>query len=116
MKIPPYGKPLKELLQQGQLPNNSVYLYLGDLAWEKGKSSSICRPTRTLILPPKHSAIDYEWPVMGCDILMIETSKLPQHYIEDTVYILFNYGATKVTLINIDMTSVIYKKDFDDER
>ncbi len=112
MKIPPYGKPLKALLEAGQLPINSVYLYIGEHAWEKGKLSAYCRPTRTLALPPNHLPFSYEWCVQGCDILMIETSHVATEYIEDIVSELFKYGATKVTLISTDFLVTTYKKDF----
>jgi len=112
MKVPPFGKPLKELLQSGQLPNNSVWLYIGNKAWDKGKSSSLSRPTRTLILPNGKNPLDYDWPVSGCDILMIETSPIDTEYIEHFANLLFSYGATKVTLIQTDLISIIYKKDF----
>lgn len=112
MKVPPYGKPLKALLEDGQLPDNSVYLYIGDKSWEKGKLSSYCRPTRTLSLPPNHLPFSYEWPVNGCDILMIETSHLSDEYIQDIVNTLFIHNAIKVTLISFDFSINIYKKDF----
>jgi hypothetical protein len=112
MKVAPYGKPLKALLESGQLPNNSVYLYIGNNAWDKGSLSAISRPTRTLILPPNESPLAYAWPVTGCDILMIETSPVDTEYIENFVNLLFRYGATKVTLIQTDLLSIIYKKDF----
>ena len=112
MKVAPYGKPLKALLESGQLPNNSVYLYIGDKVWDKGKLSAISRPTRTLILPPNESPLAYAWPVSGCDILMIETSPVETEFIESFADILLSYGATKVTLIQTDLLSIIYKKDF----
>lgn len=112
MKVPPFGKPLKELLQSGQLPNNNVWLYIGDKAWEKGKSSSIARPSRTLILPNGHNPLDYNWPVNGCDILIIETSPVDTEFIEHFVNLLFAEGAIKVTLISVNLLSTIYKKDF----
>ncbi len=112
MKVAPYGKPLKALLQQGLFPSNSVYLYIGYKAWEKGESSSISRPTRTLILPPHHSPLAYEWPVNGCDILMIETTPIDTDFIENFVNLLFSFSATKVVLISATLFSTTYKKDF----
>jgi hypothetical protein len=112
MKIPPFGKPLQVLLQSGQIPNNSVYLYIGNLAWDKGRSSSISRSTRTLILPFGHNPLEYDWPVNGCDILMIETSQIDTEFIESFADLLLIEGATKVTLISINLLSTIYKKDF----
>jgi len=112
MKLPPYGKPLRDLLQSGQLPSNDVYIYIGDKAWDKGKMSSYSRPSRTLILPPNQSPLAYEWPVSSCDILLIETSQLDTEYIENFVQILFDHNANKVILISTNMLTTIYKKDF----
>jgi len=112
MKIPPYGKPLKELLQSGQKPSNSVYLYIGKDGWKKAENTFLSRPTRTMLLPNNHRASDYDWPVSGCDILIIETSPLTDQYIEDVVQTLFIQGAIKVTLISVDFSTVIYEKDF----
>ena len=111
MKPPPFGKPLKALLENAQLPTNSVYIYIGNKAWEKGKNSSVMRPNRTLILPPDESPLAYDWPVNGCDILMIETSKLDKYYIEWIVDTLFAYAANRIVLISVEMLSTIYKKD-----
>lgn len=112
MKVPPYGKPLKALLQSGQLPDNSVYLYIGNQAWDKGKLSSYSRPTRTLILPPKYHPLLYDWPVSGCDILIIETSPLTETFIQELVSILFAFDADKAALISHDFHTAYYKKDF----
>lgn len=112
MKIPPFGKPLRDLIASGEKPDNDVYLYVGDKSWDKGKSSSISRPTRTLILPPKDSPLIYDWPVNGCDILLIETSSIDTDYIELIVNILFSSGANIVRLISNNLFLTVYKKDF----
>jgi len=111
MKLAPYGKPLKALLKVGSIPKNDVYVYVGNHAWEKGKISIKTKPDRTLILPPKHFPQQYEWPVNGCDILLIETSKLEKSFIEDMVYILFIYGAKQIITISQDLQSCFYEKD-----
>lgn len=112
MKIPPFSNHLKDFLQSGQIPDNNVFMYIGIYAWDKGKSSSICRPSRTIVLPPSHSPLSYEWPVEKCDILIIETSQQTQQYIEDIVQTLFFYEANKVSLISYDFYLTTYKKDF----
>jgi len=112
MQTPPFGKPLKELLEIRQLPSNSIWLYVGSKSWEKGKLSSYCRPTRTLILPPNELPFGYLWPVKGCDILMIETSPLADLFIEDIAGVLFRDGATKVTFISINLFLTVFKKEF----
>ena len=112
MKVPPYGKPLRGLIDSGTRPKNNVYLYLGKLAWDRGKNSSFCRQSRTLALPPEKSPLLYDWPVNGCDILMIETSPLDTEYVENIAGIMFGNGAKSVSLISIDLLLTIYKKEF----
>lgn len=111
MKLPPYGKPLHELLLSGKKLDNSVYTFIGDKSWDKGQNSALIRPTRTLILPPNHSPFSYTWPVKGCEILLIETSQLVTEYIEMIVQVLFDYDADKVVLLSLNLLSTTYKKD-----
>jgi hypothetical protein len=112
MKIPPYGKPLKDLLSQNIIPNNSVYLYIGSGAWRSAENTVMSRPTRTILLPPEASPLDFAWPVSQCDILIIATSSFSQDFIETFAYLLISYGAEKVTYLSIDLLSTIYKRDF----
>jgi hypothetical protein len=63
-------------------------------------------------ITPKASPLDYDWPVNGCDILMIETSHFSQEYIESFVQLLFSFGADKVTYLSTEMLSTIFKKEF----
>lgn len=112
MKIPPFSKPLKALLESGYKPNNDIYLYTGIKAWEKGKSSSICRPTRTLVLPPFDRPNQYSWPIQGCDILFHDTGGSPEEYIELTAFYLLEYGAEIIRCISMDYSYfATYKKD-----
>jgi len=111
MKLPPYGKPIKALLQTGIVPKNDIYIYVGEYAWDKGKKSYKTKPDRTLILPPTDSPQQYEWPVKGCDIIIIETSQLPNELLEDIVYVLFIYGAKQVITISKDLRNTFYEKD-----
>jgi hypothetical protein len=112
MKLPPFGKPLKALLDEGKFPNNAVYLYTGNNAWRSGSNTVISRPNRTLILPPNESPFDYDWPVNGCDILLIETSKQSKDYRETLAMVLLSAGANKIVCITKDLPSPIYKKEF----
>ena len=114
MKVPPFGKPLKELLCSGSLPNNSVWLYVGKNAWQAGKNTCLSRPTRTLVLPPNASPLEYDWPVNGCSIVLVETAFVFTVQIEHLINILFSYEATGVALISADPRSKLtfYKKDF----
>jgi len=112
MKLPPYSKPLHQLLTSGQKPTNSVYVFIGSESWDRGKVSSRTRPTRTIALPPDHSPFAYDWPVKGCEILIIETSELVTEYIESIAQALFDYDAERVVLLSLNLLSTTYKKDF----
>jgi hypothetical protein len=100
LKTPPYGKPLKDLIDSGYKPNNSVYLYSGQQAWERAKQRSISCPERLLILPPYHCPTIYHWPVKQCDILIIDTGFAEVEYIDDLVFCLYTEGASVVRSIS----------------
>jgi hypothetical protein len=112
MKVPPYSKPLHEALLNGQRPTSELYLYIGNNAWDKGRNSVVMRPSRTLVLPPNESPTNYFWPVHGCNIIMIETSRLSTEYIELIAQILLDYGSGRIMLISHNLLTTIYEKDF----
>ena len=88
-KLPPYGKPLRDFLKSGGKLDNDVYLFIGNDAWEKGKSFSITQLRRTLVLPPYDCPTNYLWPVRDCDILIFDSSLCDDDYIEDLMLTLF---------------------------
>ena len=109
-QLAPYGKFLKELISSGKFPTNDVYLFIGDYSWPKAKNFQNLR-SGTLCLPPRHHPSQYEWPVMGCDILIGDTSESLPEYIEDIAYELFSYGANIVRYVSKEGLLTIYKKD-----
>ena len=114
MKLPPYGKSLNDFLSAGHsFKDDFVYIYIGDKAWEMGKSSYSIRPFQTLILPPQSLAIAYLWPVHNCDILIVETTSVPEKYMENIVLTLFSYKAkTIISFSFTDKSNTFYEKDF----
>ncbi len=110
-KIPPYGKELYKLQQQGQRPTGSVYVWIGNYAWKKGQAFSVSMPNRTLALPPWVSPGVYDWPVKDCDVLIHDTGFAEKDYLEDLVYCLYKDGTDKVRLIAPDFKLTIYHKD-----
>jgi hypothetical protein len=115
MRIPPYGKPLRDFLVNGgnlTAQQRSVWLYIGDKSWEKGKISAVSRSNCTLVLPPNANPESYDWPVMGCEILVIETSQCSNDYIDSILQILLDYDAAKVVLISFNQPITVYKRDF----
>jgi hypothetical protein len=114
MKIPPFGKPLYDLIQSDQRPQNSVYLFIGKDAWKDGKSSSLTRPTRTLALPPFHPPTFYDWPVNECDILIFDSGGCEEEYIEEIVFTLLKSQAEIVRCITPDFSHYgTFKRDFE---
>jgi hypothetical protein len=111
MKLPPYGKPLYELISKGFKPNNSVNLFIGHNAWKKGEAFSISYPSRTLILPPWLSSVDYFWPVKSCDMLVHDTSYSEQEYINRLVFSLYEHDADIVRVIDSKKNLIIYHKE-----
>lgn len=110
-KIPPYGKPLDELIRSGLRPTNSINLFIGTHAWEKGKSFSLSYPTRTLALPAWQSPHNYSWPVQGCDILIHDTSYANEDYVRELAYALYQHEADIVRFINSEKSIITYHKD-----
>lgn len=113
MKLPPFGKPLYELITANQRPTNSIYLFIGKNAWNAGKASSFSRSERTLVLPPFDSPILYDWPVNECDVLIYDSGDCEERYIEDIVFHLLESQAEIVRCIAPDFSYyATFKKEF----
>lgn len=110
-KLPPFGKTLYDRQLQGLRPTNDVYLFIGKHAWEKAKDFQVSRPT-TMCLPPGDSALDYKWPIDGCDILIFDTSEVMEQELEDLAKFLFSFGANIIRYISSDNLLTVFKKDF----
>ena len=111
MKLPPYGKGLYDLIQQNLKPSNSVNLFIGTKAWDKGRAFSVSYPNRTLILPAWHDPYLYYWPVKDCDILIVDTGYANDDYIESLVISLYQHQAAIVRFIDPDMNLIVYHKE-----
>ena len=99
-KLPPYGKPLANLLAQGKLPNNSVYCFCGKEAWQRAAASAKCR--LTLCLPFGTDPFDFNWPVAHCDILIYSTGGMQRIKLERFTYCLLHHKAFVVRVISND--------------
>lgn len=114
MKIPPFGKPLYELIQSNHHPQNSIYIFIGKNAWQDGKSSSLNRIDRTLVLPPFDPPFLYHWPVNECDLLIYDSGGCEEEYIEEIAFCLLESQAEIVRCIAPDFSYYgTFKKDFD---
>lgn len=112
MKLPPYARPLYELISTGFRPDNDVNLFVGQHAWKKGKSSSVSYTYRTIALPPWLSPSSFFWPVNQCDILIVDTGYAEESYTHELVYCLYKDGANNVRLVAPDYSIVLFEKDF----
>jgi hypothetical protein len=109
-KLAPYGRHLKEMQSSGQLPNNDVYLFIGEYSWQKGKAFNLIRPT-TLILPPNKDPNHFEWPVQNTDILIFDTSNTDPEVVEELIAILFLSGANIVRFVSNQNLLTVFKKE-----
>jgi hypothetical protein len=103
MKLPPFGKHLKHLIENNiPLSKPVVMLFIGQNSWKVTKyyqtwwSESLC-------LPPNSDPQFYTWPVKNCDILISDTSNIKNYcdisYVEKIVIALFRDGAKKVDFL-----------------
>lgn len=110
-RIPPFGKPLAQLIEDGFRPNNSINLFIGMNAWQKGQNFSKSYPTRTLILPPWHSSLSYYWPVKDCDILIFDTGYAENKYVNELAAALYQHEAEIVRFIDPYDNFIVYHKE-----
>lgn len=110
-KLPPYGKPLFELQKNSCRPKDSIYLFIGNKAWQKGESFSISIPERLLILPPWNDPNEYHWPVKECDVLIFDTGYAEVSYIDDLAFNLYQHNAQIVRSVSPDFILTVYHKE-----
>ena len=111
MKLPPYAKPLHELISNNEVPNNDVNIFIGTKSWNKGRPFAATYPTRTCVLPAWHSAFSYYWPVNNCDILVCDTGYADPDYLLELAQCLYEHGANIVRVISPEYKLYIYHKD-----
>ena len=107
-KLPPYGKALHELQLQGLRPQNSINIFVGQGAWQKGQNFSISYPERTLVLPAYQCPSLFEWPVNECDVLIVDTGYCEKDYLNDIAFYLYQNKAEIVRCIPPELTLVIF--------
>lgn len=110
-KLPPFGRPLYELQSEGCHPNNSINLFIGTYAWQKGHAFSKMYPLRTLILPPWLSPDGYLWSVSECDILIMDTGYADLQYLNELVTELYSANASIVRSIDFINSLVVHDKE-----
>lgn len=111
MKLPPYARPLHDLISSGVRPSNDVYVLIGQHAWQKGKNLSVSYPNRIITLPPWNSPFSYYWPVNDCDILVCDTGYANSDYLLELAQCLYEHDATIVRVISPEYKLSIYHKE-----
>lgn len=109
-KIPPFGRALFALQQKGYCPRNTINLWIGQHAWDKGKIFSRMMPRRTLILPPWLAPEKFHWPVKEADVLIHDTGYAEQDYLDDLARVLYQDGADIVRCLTPDLILQIFEK------
>lgn len=109
--LPPFGKLLAERLKKKDHLNNDIYLFLGSSAWQRAKNFYI-RGQAVLVLPIDDTPEIYNWPVRGCEVLVVITSELPAHVVELTAQALLSAGAevARVLLAWSGQMPAIYRR------
>lgn len=112
---PPYGAPLKKLIDSGKRPFNTISVWIGAKAWHKGQNFSQSYPLRTLVIPPWQSPYSYIYPVLQCETIIYDTGYAEDDYVDELAFCLFRDGATKVLFVSPEYKIHLYKKDFNDD-
>jgi hypothetical protein len=108
MKYSPYGGRLSSAIKDGYPLDQSVYLFCGYHAWKKARGFAVSR-TLLLCLPPWLSPSEFDWPVIGADVLIFDTGNCEVSYIEETAHVLFENGASIVRANMYDNSLIVYK-------
>lgn len=108
-QLPPFGKSLQALLQQGTKLKNNIFLFLGINAWNAAQN--VMRNQHVLVLPPDHLPTEYEWPVQNYSVLAFDTGGLEPEFIEKTAHTLLVAGATDVYVALFNHKLVIYRRN-----
>ena len=110
-KVPPYGKPLAELQQKNLKPTDSVYVWIGKKAWQKGESFSRSMPTRTLVVPAWHPPSNYIYPVKDCDMLIYDTGFAELDYVNELAHCLYDDGAKIVRYVDVNFKLTVFHRE-----
>lgn len=111
LKLPPFGKALEDLQSQGKAPTDTINVWIGNKAWEKGTGFAKSMPTRTLVLPPWEDPESYYWPINGCDMLIHDTGFAELDYLKDLAYCLYRDGADIVRCLTPDFQLIVFHKE-----
>jgi len=109
MNLPPYGIKLYKHLAGGNKLTNDIFLFMGKNAWRKADAHN--RNKFVLCLPPDKNPIDYDWPVLNCDVLIFDSDPIDEYLIELLAEQLFSYGANIVRYVSNEDSMTVFKKE-----
>lgn len=110
-KIPPYGKALFNLQQQGLKPQKTIFLWIGNNAWAKARDTADLRYDRTLLLPAWVCPTGFIWPVKGARVLIVDTGYAEPEYLNDLVFCLYQNGAEIIFCNTPDANLIVFHKE-----
>ncbi len=107
-KLIPYGAKLDKLLSSGFKPKNDVYCFCGLNAWQKAKAFH--ESHFAICIPLNENPFKFRWPVVGCSVLLFDTSGLQVTEIEKIVYSLLDAGASIVHVVDFDLNLFVFSR------
>lgn len=93
-KLAPYGKYLQALNKR-----DLAIIFIGQRAFMAAQDFQRVLPF-TLCLPPRTSPLNYEWPIDGCHVYLVDTEQSQVSFIRFCALTFFGSGANKVTYIS----------------
>ena len=109
LPLPPFSKRLDEFLSAGNHPENDVFIFCGNNAWEK--ASALHKRLFVICLPLNEHPKKFRWPVRNCSVLIFHSGGLNAQQLEEFVYFLFVSGATIVHVDQMHTKLFVYRKE-----
>lgn len=109
-KLPPYGKQLKVVS-----PINLVMLYVGDPeGWIAAKADHQAGLNHSLVLPAMYKVDEYQWPVNGCHVVLIDFTMSDAQEVNKLITVLFEAGACSLNIRQPPCEQVFFYDFMDD--
>ena len=113
IKLPPFGKALKQDMEAGRYPTSEIRLFIGGrTAWAEAMRWQHFRDV--LVLPEVYDEYnkklppvmarpsEYWWPVLGCDVLAKWMRPAEGDVVRELVESLLMWGASLVVILGPD--------------
>lgn len=113
-KLPPFAKPLSDLIAKGARPDNFVNVYIGLKAYQWGSHYKALAKERVIVVPPWVSPKEYYYPVQQCEVLVFDTSyeSADLEYVKELVSELLQCGCeSRIAYLPFACPYIIFKKE-----